>query len=150
MIAFAVPSALLCECLRWKGSAAQGAGVKPTDASNRSPSRSPGPAVRVQLNTIGLLNGAVARFNSQGFDCRRVMTGNGPASVSALLTKASSVLGLRNIPTGPGHARNHGKAEKHGLRPTASTSRAVPASIVPADRADHVQPEGRDVFERCS
>ena len=50
---------------------------------------------------IGFLRRAVGWFNGQGIECRRVMTGNGPAYVSKAFAKACCTLGLRHIRTRP-------------------------------------------------
>jgi transposase len=50
---------------------------------------------------IGFLSRAVAWFNSQGIECRRVMSDNGPAYVSKAFAKACRVLELRHIRTRP-------------------------------------------------
>jgi len=64
---------------------------------------------------IGFLSRAVTWFNAQGVESRRVMSDNGPAYVSKAFAKA-----CRTRPYTP---RTNGKAERYGLRPTASTSR---------------------------
>jgi transposase InsO family protein len=50
---------------------------------------------------IGFLSRAVAWFNGQGVECRRVMSDNGPAYVSKAFAKACRTLGLRHIRTRP-------------------------------------------------
>ena len=72
---------------------------------------------------IGFLSRAVAWFNGQGIECRRVMSDIVPAYVSKAFAKACRVLGLRHIRTRPYTPRTNGKAERYGRRPTASTSR---------------------------
>ncbi len=48
---------------------------------------------------IGVLSRAIAWFNCQGIDCRRVMSDNGPAYISKAFAKACRSLGLRHIRT---------------------------------------------------
>jgi hypothetical protein len=72
---------------------------------------------------IGFLSRSLAWFKGQGIECRRVMSDNGPAYVSKSLAKACRTLGLRHIRTRPYTPRTNGRAERYGLRPTASTSR---------------------------
>ena len=61
---------------------------------------------------IGFLSRAIAWFNGQGIECRRVMSDNGPAYVSKALAKACRALGLRHIRTRPCTPRTNGKAER--------------------------------------
>ena len=61
---------------------------------------------------IGFLSRAVAWFNGQGIEWRRVMSNNGPAYVSKAFAKACRVLGLRHIRTRPYTPRTNGKAER--------------------------------------
>ena len=61
---------------------------------------------------IGFLSRAIAWFNSQGIECRRVMSDNGPAYVSKAFAKACRTLGIRHIRTRPYTPRTNGKAER--------------------------------------
>jgi transposase InsO family protein len=61
---------------------------------------------------IGFLSRAIAWFNSQGIDCRRVMSDNGHAYVSKAFAKACRNMGLRHIRTRPHTPRTNGKAER--------------------------------------
>jgi transposase InsO family protein len=61
---------------------------------------------------IGFLSRAVAWFNGQGVECRRVMSDNGPAYVSKAFAKACLILCLRHIRTRPYTPRTNGKAER--------------------------------------
>ncbi len=61
---------------------------------------------------IGFLNRAIAWFNSQGIECRRVMSDNGPANVYKAFAKACRTLGLRHIRTRPYTPRTNGTAER--------------------------------------
>ena len=85
------------------------------------------PAVLVQVNTIGVLYRALARFHGQWIDCRRVMTGSAPASASKPLAKACKTRRRRPISTRPFTPGSNGRGERDGLRPTSSTSRPFAA-----------------------
>jgi transposase InsO family protein len=61
---------------------------------------------------IGFLSRAVAWFNGQGIECRRVMSDNGPAYVSKAFAKACHDLVLRHIRTRPYTPRTNSKAER--------------------------------------
>jgi transposase InsO family protein len=61
---------------------------------------------------IGFLSRAVAWFNGQGIECRRVMSDNGPTTVSKAFAKACRTLALRTIRTSPYTPRTNGKAER--------------------------------------
>jgi transposase InsO family protein len=61
---------------------------------------------------IGFLSRAIAWFNSQGIECRRVMSDNGPAYVSKAFAKACRTLGFRHIHTRNYTPRTKGKAER--------------------------------------
>lgn len=61
---------------------------------------------------IGFLSRALARFNAQGVECRRVMSDNGPAYVSKAFVPVCNALGLRHIRTRPDTPRTSGKAER--------------------------------------
>ena len=65
-----------------------------------------------QPTVIGFLSRAVAWFNGQGAECRRVMSDNRPAYVSKAFAKACRTLGLRHIRTRPYTPRTNGKAER--------------------------------------
>ena len=64
-----------------------------------------------QPTVIGFLSRAVGWFNSQGVECRRMMSDNGPAYVSKAFAKACRTLGLRHIRTRPYTPSTNGKAE---------------------------------------
>ncbi len=59
---------------------------------------------------IGFLARAVAWFNGQGIDCRRVMSENGPAYVFKAFAKACRTLGAAAYP----HQALHAKNERQG------------------------------------
>jgi transposase InsO family protein len=69
---------------------------------------------------IGFLSRALAWLNGQGnryaeangYECRRVMSDNGPAYISRAIVKACRILGLRHIRTKPYTPRTNGKAER--------------------------------------
>jgi len=65
-----------------------------------------------QPKVIGFLSRAVAWFNGQGVECRRVMGENEPAYVSKMFANACRTLGLRHIRTGPYTTRTDGEAER--------------------------------------
>jgi transposase InsO family protein len=65
-----------------------------------------------QATAIGFLCRAVAWFNSQGVECRQVMSDNGPAYLSRSFSKACKALGLKHIRTRPYTPRTNGKAER--------------------------------------
>ena len=60
---------------------------------------------------IGFLGRALAWFNGQGIECRRVMSDNGPAYISKSFAEACRTLGLRHIRIRPYTPRTNGKAE---------------------------------------
>jgi len=60
----------------------------------------------------GFLSRAVAWFNAQGIECRRVMSDNGPAYISKAFAKACRTLGLQENRTRPYTPRTNGKAER--------------------------------------
>jgi len=65
-----------------------------------------------ETTVIGFLSRAVAWFNSQGVECRRVMSDNGPAYISKAFAKACRALGVKRIRTWPYTPRTNGKAER--------------------------------------
>jgi transposase InsO family protein len=65
-----------------------------------------------QGTAIGFLSRAIAWFNGQGVECRRVMSDNGSAYISKAFAKACSTLGLKHIRTRPHTPRTNGKAER--------------------------------------
>ena len=65
-----------------------------------------------QATAIGFMSRAVAWFNSQGVECRQVMSDNGPAYLSRSFAKACKALGLKHIRTRPYTPRTNGKAER--------------------------------------
>jgi hypothetical protein len=73
--------------------------------------------------TVGFLSRAVAWFNGQGIECRRVLSDNGSAYKSHGWRKACQAMGLKAKKARPFTPRTNGKAERYGLRPTSSTSR---------------------------
>jgi transposase InsO family protein len=58
------------------------------------------------------LSRAVAWFNAQGVECRRVMSDNGPVYVSKAFAKSCRTLGLQHIRTRPHTPRTNRKAER--------------------------------------
>jgi hypothetical protein len=76
-----------------------------------------------QSTAIGFLSRAVDWFNGHGVECSQMMSDNGPADLSRSFAKACKALGLKHIRTRPYTPRTNDKAERYGLRPTASTSR---------------------------
>jgi transposase InsO family protein len=65
-----------------------------------------------QATAIGFMSRAVAWFNSQGVECRQVISDNGPAYLSRSFAKACKALGLKHIRTRPYTPRTNGKAER--------------------------------------
>ena len=65
-----------------------------------------------QGTAIGFLSRAVAWFNSQGVECRQVMSDNGPAYLSRSFAQACKALGLKHIRTRRYTPRTNGKAER--------------------------------------
>ena len=65
-----------------------------------------------QGTAIGFLSRALAWFNSQGVECRQVMSDNSPAYISSRFAKACKALGLKHIRTRPYTPRTNGKAER--------------------------------------
>jgi hypothetical protein len=61
---------------------------------------------------ISFLSRAIAWFNSQGIECGRVVSDNGPSYVSKVFAKACRTLNLRHIRTRPYTPRTNGKAER--------------------------------------
>ena len=76
-----------------------------------------------KATTVGFLVRAVSWFNSQGITCRRVLSDNGSAYRSRQWRQACTVLGLKAKRTRAYRPQTNGKAERYGLRPTASTSK---------------------------
>ncbi len=72
---------------------------------------------------MGFLGRAVAWFNGQGIECRRVLSDYGSAYKSHGWRKACQAKGLKVRETRPYTPRTNGKAERYGLRPTSSTSK---------------------------
>lgn len=62
--------------------------------------------------TVGIRSRAVAWFNSQGIECRRVLSDNGSAYKSHGWRKAAQVMGLTMKKTSPYTPRTNGKAER--------------------------------------
>jgi transposase InsO family protein len=65
-----------------------------------------------QATPIGFLCRAVAWFNSQGVECRQVMSDNGPVYFSRSFAKACKVQDLMHIRTRPYTPRTNGNAER--------------------------------------
>jgi transposase InsO family protein len=63
-------------------------------------------------NVIGFLARAVAWFNAQGIERRRVMRGNGAADLLRAFPKACRTQGLRHIRSRPHTPMINGKAER--------------------------------------
>ena len=61
---------------------------------------------------IGVLSRALAWFSSRGVEGRRVMSDNGPDTISTEFAKACRTPGLRHIRTRPYTPRTNGKAER--------------------------------------
>jgi transposase InsO family protein len=61
---------------------------------------------------FGLLSRAIARFNGQDIEFRRVMSDNGPAYASRAFNKAYHTLGLLLIRTRPYRPSTNGKEER--------------------------------------
>jgi hypothetical protein len=62
--------------------------------------------------TVGFLSRAVAWFNGQGIECRRVLSDNGSAYKSHGWRKAAQALGLKVKKTRPYTPGTNGKAER--------------------------------------
>jgi transposase len=62
--------------------------------------------------TVGFLSRALAWFNSQGIECRRVLSDNGSAYKSYGWRKACQAMGLKAKKTRPYTPRTNGKAER--------------------------------------
>jgi transposase InsO family protein len=69
-------------------------------------------AMEQKPTVIGFLGCAVAWFNAQGVECRRVMSDNGPADVSRAFANICRTLGVIHTRTSPHMARTNGKAER--------------------------------------
>lgn len=91
------------------------------------------PAVEQKPTVIGSLSRAVAWFNGQGIECRRLMSDNGPGTVAKAFPEACRTLGLLHIRTTPTTPRTNGKAERfiHTLCKAWADAIAFPDSEKP-------------------
>ena len=76
-----------------------------------------------KATTVGFLCRAVGWISGQGITCRRVLSDNGTSYRSGDWRRACSAMDLKSIRTRSYTPRTNGKAERYGLRPTASPSR---------------------------
>jgi transposase InsO family protein len=112
----------------------------------RTQSRPLDPQQQQQATAIGFLCRAVAWFNSQGVECRQVMSDNGPAYLSRSFAKACKALGLKHIRTRPYTLRTNGKAERliHTLCKESAYAMAFPNS----QERDHWLPHSPSIHNR--
>ena len=79
----------------------------------------PGAGYEKGPTTVGFLSRAVAWFNGQGIECRRVLSDNGSAYQSHGWRTAAKAMGWTVKTTRPYTPRTHGKAQRF-IQPQAS------------------------------
>jgi transposase InsO family protein len=67
---------------------------------------------------------AVGWFSEQGMTCRRILSDNGSVYRSSVWRKACRTMAIKQMRTQPYAPQTNGKAERYGLRPTASTTKS--------------------------
>jgi len=99
-----------------------------------------------KATAVGFLSRVVAWFNSQGVDCRQVMSDNGSAYLSKAFVKACGALGLKHICTRPYTPPTNGKAERFIQTLCKEWAYAIPFQI--SDEPNACLPRYLSIYNR--